>query len=223
MKEEGLVADKVAYNALFHALRIAEKPDLAYELWEEMCGTKQSNTTAIATARAVGNLQPDIITVSDVIATLACNQKQNHDKVDEVFAQAVQRGIVLRSGTLDTQAEVDLSGMPFPVARAACRYVVSKRLQAVDDGEEIDDLTFITGVGASNRPFAGKPSKSSGMEILGELRNYTSLRDYLQEVLRDDFDPPIDSFVPKRAQGTVQIDKAYIEKWSQAQQNNLQR
>lgn len=220
MKDEGLAADIVAYNALFNALRVGKQPDVAYELWEEMCGTKQSNATkAIATARADKGTVPDIITISDVIATLAENgQKGYQEKLDEVFTEAVERGVVLRSDTLDSTWEVDLSGMSFPVARAACRYVLKKKLHFAID--ELDDLTFITGVGVGNRPFAGKPVQSPpGTNRTVEQSKYTSLRDYLQEeVLRDDFDPPIESFIPKRAQGMVQIDRSQLQRW--ARQNS---
>ena len=72
MKEQGLSADRVAYNALFTALRIAKKSEAAYELWQEMLGTKAALATShhrsnqIASARQSGtSLDPDIITVTE--------------------------------------------------------------------------------------------------------------------------------------------------------------
>jgi pentatricopeptide repeat protein len=65
MKEQGLQADRVAYNALFSALRVAKKPDAAFDLWDEMLGTKKSSTDKIATAGSYQSTTPDIITVTE--------------------------------------------------------------------------------------------------------------------------------------------------------------
>ena len=40
--------------------------------------------------------------------------KANRERVDEVFAEAVDRGLILRKDSLDTSWEVDLSCMSFP-------------------------------------------------------------------------------------------------------------
>jgi pentatricopeptide repeat protein len=65
MKEQGLSADRVAYNALFSAFRVAKKSDEAIELWDEMLGVeKQGKPRIIATARA-SRATPDIITVTE--------------------------------------------------------------------------------------------------------------------------------------------------------------
>jgi pentatricopeptide repeat protein len=203
MNAEGLAADRVAYNALFSALRVAKKSDMAYELWGEMCGRPQSlNTTAIATARPDRFATPDIITVTEAIAAISAgDNKKYRDRVDEVFKEAVKRGIVLRKDTLDSQCEFDLSGLSFPVARAACRFIVKHMLENAGDRDALVDLTFITGVGAkaNRRQSQGQP------ETLEDSFHMTSLREYVQEILLSDFDPPITSFVPGRAQGTVQI------------------
>lgn len=216
MKNEGLSVDVVAFNALFSALRVAEQADLTYEFWREMCGFKQSTATATATAKAAKGTAPDVITVTDVIATLSRSKQAGaREKVDEVFAEAVSRGILFSSDSLDSAWEFDLSGMSFPVARAACRYIISGIMQSVREGAGLEDLHFVTGVGAGHRPYAGKakPQKEHQPYISGGDRVYTSLREYVQEVLRDDFEPPIDSFIPSRAQGSVQIDKSQLQKW----------
>jgi len=66
MKEQGLSADRVAFNALFNALRVAKRSDAAYELWDEMLGKNQSTPrrpNKIASARSDSN--PDIITLTE--------------------------------------------------------------------------------------------------------------------------------------------------------------
>ena len=189
-----------------------------------MCGTKQSNSTAKATAAADRWTSPDVITLTDLIATLSNNGQQgDHAKVDEVFADAVKRGIFF-SNMLDSTFEVDLSGMSFPVARAACRYALNRTLQSAGDGEKLRDMSIITGVGAAMNSKTSKengqrgPSSSghgrdSGADRPNGGRKALSLRDYIQEILREDFDPPIQSLVPKRAQGTVEIDKSILQEW----------
>ena len=119
--------------------------------------------------------------------------------VDEIFAEGVRLGIILRDDTLDSTSEFDLSGLTLPVARAACRYILYRtKSQSMKKGQ-MNDLAFITGVGAQHRQGGAKT---------------TALRDYVQEVLQRDFDPSLESTVPKRAQGTVEIRAATIAVWA---------
>lgn len=67
MKEQGLSADRVAFNALFYALRVAKRSDAAYELWDEMLGRHQTTArrpNKIAFARS-DSTNPDIITLTE--------------------------------------------------------------------------------------------------------------------------------------------------------------
>lgn len=209
MKDQGLAADRVAYNAVFSALRVAGRGDAANDLWDEMCGTKQVNTTQIATAKPDRFTTPDIITVSEVIAAMSAHDsKESREQVDRVFVEAVRRGIVLRTDTLDSQSEFDLSGMAFPIGRAACRYIVNRVLENEEDDHCFKDLTFITGVGVSR---AHRQTTSGQVH---EESSHTTLREYVQDMLSSDYDPPIASFVPQRAQGTVQIDAKTLEDYS---------
>ena len=219
MKDEGLSPDIVTYNAVFNSLKRSKQADTAYELWEEMCGgSTKSNSTARATGAAARWTSPDIITLTDLIATFSSNEgKVDHSRVDEIFADAVARGIFF-SGFLDSTSEVDLSGMSFPVARAACRYTINKTLQCAEDSENLLDLQFITGVGAAASNKVSKENKEKrstpqGGKDFSKGKKSLSLRDYIQEVLREDFSPPIQSFVPKRAQGTIEIDRSVLQGW----------
>lgn len=198
MRDQGISADRVAYNALFSALRVSKRSDAAFDLWNEMVGQKQSNTTAIATALADGSTTPDIITVTDAIGAMSSDfdTQVDRDKVDQIFREAVCRGIILRSDSLDSQWEIDLSGMSLPVARAACRYVLNDIAKTHKEGNVVKDLTFITGVG-----------KGKGESCL------TSLREFVQLVLDRDFDPPMSSAVPRRALGTVEIPSDKLLAW----------
>jgi len=238
MKDDGIPADLVAYNALFSALRVSEDADKAYELWDEICGKRSlttSITASIATAKDIAS--PDIITLTDCIATLS--RAGYTRKMDEVFRQAVEReGIVLQSNdSLDSMWEVDLSGLPFPIARAACRYLlqtVSNEYQKNSTDVVLEDMVFITGIGVAH-PKVKEETKSSSMHrtttttatthppfsstiattnnVLDRKDRTTSLRDFMQGILEKDFDPPIKSSVPPRAQGTVVIEEKILASW----------
>ena len=150
------------------------------------------------------------------------------EQLDEVFAEAVERGIVLRRDSLDSNWETDLSGMSFPVARAACRYIIQRAQSLAQKDQDIDDITLITGFGraqSDERQQQKRPQKGDSRsdtpiannDIANEAR--TSLRDYAQEVLRTDFDPPIESSVPGMAKGTVVVEKDFFKKWVDKQQH----
>lgn len=216
MKDEGLSADRVAYNALFAALRVAGDATKTFQLWGEICGTRSTvSTNKIATAKDIAT--PDIITVTDCISTLS--RAEHLPELDQVFREAVERGIVLRSNGLDLQWETDLSGMSLPVARAAVRYILNQCIaMEIDDSHDLQDMTFITGVGRAQqrrREDGVTPpaieSKNDGSSDLKDLT--TSLREYVQEVLQSDFQPGLHSTIPPRAQGTVEIPKDTLQEW----------
>lgn len=212
MKDEGLSADRVSYNALFSALRVAGDADKTFQLWGEICGTRSTvSTTAIATAKDIAT--PDIITLTDCLATLS--RAERLAELDQVFEEAVARGIALRNNRLDLQWETDLSGMSLPVARAAVRYIVH---QCCSEKGTLQDITFITGVGRAQqkrKDDGALPTTSLGADFKDPT---TSLREYVQIVLEKDFIPGIESIIPSRAQGTVEITKATLEKWVIQQQ-----
>lgn len=216
MKEQGLQPDRVAYNALLSALRVAEMPDQAVILWQEMIGQQSSPSLKIASAKADQSLSPDIITVTDVITTLVrSGQPSSMKKVDQVFAEAVQRGIVLGSDKiLDSHYEVDLSGMALPVARASVRFIFNRIKENARHGETIEEVTLITGVGAQFL----RPCDVSGWPNAQDHPDSTqSLRDYVQDVLGADFHPPIKSSVPQLFQGTVVVKQHEVRDWLENQ------
>mmetsp|Transcript_22740 Transcript_22740/g.48284 ORF Transcript_22740/g.48284 Transcript_22740/m.48284 type:complete len:251 (+) Transcript_22740:2010-2762(+) len=229
MRDDGLAADRVAYNALFSALRVSKDADRAYELWGEICGRRRSTETSIATARDIAS--PDIITLTDCIATLS--RAGYTRQMDEVFREAVERGIVLGgSNDLDRQWEIDLSGLPFPIARAATRYLlqsISQKQQSGVAGEDnnepnvLQDMIFITGTGKaqqkrreereSSPTTVGAAAAAASNNVLEKKDRTTSLRDFVQGILETDFDPPLESVVPSRAQGTVVVEVATLARW----------
>ena len=166
-------------------------------------------------AAAKGFTSPDIITVTNCIATLFRAGKK--DEVDLVFEEAVERGIIMGGNKLDSQWETDLSGMSIPVASTACRYILNKALDL--DLEELQDITFITGTGKNYRHGKERDflnSKASLKNRNGKEQK-TSLRDCIQDLLKQDFDPSLDSYIPQRAQGTVVVKKASLVQWKQQQ------
>jgi hypothetical protein len=205
-----------------------------------------------------------VITVTDVISTLDRTPgKSNRKNINLVFSEAVKRGIVLPSNSLDSLWEVDLSGMSLPVARAACHYIMQRIVESVlmeeggenddDSQQQVFDLTLITGVGKAQRQSNEQPvessrgdgsdvsssalivdddgihhddsSLSSSSSVPAESRSpvgrrnlgTTALREYVREILRDDFDPPIFSSVPRFAQGTVQVTSDMLQRWMDQQ------
>lgn len=217
MKEQGLQPDRVAYNALLSALRVAEMPDQAVLLWQEMIGKQSSPSSKIASAKADPSLSPDIITVTDVLATLVrSGGPSNMNMVDQVFAEAVQRGIVLgKDKILDSHYEIDLSGMAFPVARASVRFIFNRIKDNYLRGGVIEDVILITGIGAQFL----RTSTASQPEPLSpdQCETTQSLRDYTQDVLNNDFEPRIKSSVPQLGQGTVLIAKDDVLDWVRSQ------
>ena len=141
--------------------------------------------------------------------------------MDEVFREAVERGIVLGRGNndLDEQWEIDLSGLPFPIARAATRYLIQSIVEKNTNGEEahLQDMIFITGIGTAQQKrkeeSSAVPTPSSSGDVLERKDRTTSLRDFIQAILETDFEPSLESIVPERAQGTVVIEEAKLAQW----------
>lgn len=228
MQSTGIGVDTVAYNAVFSALRVSNEADAAYKLWTEMCNTDDSTAARFRRERQGGGRgsRPDIITLQECISILSTAGRL--DRMDEVFSDAVRSGIVLSNDSLDEEFEFDLSGMSLPVARAACRFVIS-RLLSSNSNSPGQELTFITGVGIahqhpnkiSSRSTRGPLSLSSSSstktqkstttdsatesDSIFEKNPETSLQDYCCGILVTDFVPPLSYSIPDRAPGTVAV------------------
>jgi len=216
MKNQGLLPDLVAYNSLFFALRVANEADKAYELWKEMCGevAASSDTNVHGTARLSKPIAPDIITVTDVIAALTrSNEDVYNDEIDSVFNSAFKNGLVLRNDNLDSHFEVDLSTMSFPVARAACRFIFNRIKEHTKTGGGAEEVSLITGIGVSHLMRFGGESALSNHTLLHNDNKCPALREFVRECLVKDFNPPIASNIPQRAQGIVHISKESLEEW----------
>jgi pentatricopeptide repeat protein len=198
MKDQGLPADRVAYNALFAALRVAKRSDAAFELWDEMLGhpAKLTQTNKIASAQGIP-ISPDIITVTDALGAMSSgpDSAEKRSKIDQVFAEAVKRGGVLKPNMLDSPKwDFDLSGMAFPVARAACRYL----LHCIRDASKTQDLQTITFV--------------TGRGLQADADGSKSLKKYVREVLMEDFQPSLASNVPA-SRDAVEVHNESLTKW----------
>jgi len=157
------------------------------------------------------HVSPDIITLTSVIASLErAEGKENVEKMDRVFADAVERQIVLPSNSMDTKWEIDLSGMSLPVARAACRFI-AKRLRDTEDITECQDLMLITGIGRHHQSVPEKGLRSDNAEELSNKEiGTTALREYVREILQGDFEPPLSSEAPA---GVVLVKRDVMKKW----------
>lgn len=185
MKADRIKCDIAVYNALLSAFANGGKPDMAFQVWDDLCqGSGEFGA-------GIGNIKPDIITVSSVISCLdrGFDGEMSKELVDKVFTDAVARQIIFPLDSMDTEWEIDLSGMSLPVARAAVRYIVTQ----LPNKETLQDLSLITGVG---RHHDQNPKFGS-----------TTLRDYVKQVLQSDFNPPVLCSLAKRAEGTVIIEK----------------
>mmetsp|Transcript_25730 Transcript_25730/g.31706 ORF Transcript_25730/g.31706 Transcript_25730/m.31706 type:complete len:838 (+) Transcript_25730:143-2656(+) len=197
MQDDHIRYDVFVYNALISSFTNGGKPDMAFGMWHEMCSKPRG-------------IQPDVITLTNVVASLErAKGKDNLSKMDSVFQDAVERQIILPDDSMDTMWEIDLSGMSLPVARAACRYIMQRLFQVTS---ECQDLMLITGV--------GKNHLNQGIDVITDgdsKRSNTALREYVREILRQDFDPPLYSSIPNNAAGIVQVNKDIIEQWMEKQ------
>jgi len=203
MKKDGLKPDRVSYNALISALKVSNQPEKVFQLWSEMTAAS-SRSISISSI----TISPDIVTVTDVLAALERSPKWR-DKSDIVFAEAVNRKILLKEDSLDSVWEVDLSGMSFPVAHAAVRYVIQRlvgQYHTINDHseKELQDITFITGVGTSSYR-----QKDDEMVKAGLVPK--TLREFVRETLRNEFE--LFSTIPKFSAGTVVIKKEMLMRW----------
>ena len=187
MKNDGVQPDLVAYNALIGAGMTADKPSEVFDIWKELCQLSNQDGDKKIKKRDVS---PDIVTLTEVIATLDnASGKVNRERVDEVFTEAVNRGLILRKDSLDTSWEVDLSNMSQPIARAACRYIfnqISQRHAASDD-DDVKDLSLITGA--------------------------SRMREHVRGILRDELKPSLYCVVPKLEQGTLLVKKKMVQNY----------
>jgi len=219
MKNDGVQPDRVSYNALISALKIGNQAEQVYNVWNEMCGrtnTSDRSDDVIATAAPdVRKIAPDIITVTDVLSTLERSSGWR-EKSDIVFEEAVNRKILFKPTlySLDTVWEVDLSGLSFPVAHAAIRFALKRATQMYSEKGELDDLTFITGVGSGqNHRIQNKYNDEDGMVPNNEGRAPIALREFIRDSLNNEFEPKMLAVVPKYALGTVVIGKDFLQKW----------
>jgi len=199
MKNDGVQPDLVAYNALIGAGMTADKPSEVFDIWNEMCQlSNQDGDKNKKNNKKADNVSPDIVTLTEVIATLDnASGKVNRERVDEVFTEAVDRGLILRKDSLDTYWEFDLSNMSQPIARAACRYIfnqIAQRHAASDvtdeeeeDDDDVKDLSLITGA--------------------------SRMREHVRGILRDELKPSIYCVVPKLEQGTLLVKKKMVQNY----------
>ena len=197
MKNDGVQPDLVAYNALIGAGMTADEPSEVFDIWKEMCQlSNQDGSDKNKKNNKKTDVSPDIVTLTEVIATLDnASGKVNRERVDEVFTEAVNRGLILRKDSLDTYWEFDLSNMSQPIARAACRYIfnqISQRHAASDTAKEeedddVKDLSLITGA--------------------------SRMREHVRGILRDELKPSIYCVVPKLEQGTLLVKKKMVQNY----------
>lgn len=164
------------------------------------------------------SVKPDIITLTNVIATLErAEGTENLNRMDIVFQDAVERKIIF-GDTMDTEWEIDLSGMSLPVARASCRYILNQLSRTATESE-VEDLMLITGVGKHHQQYKSIKEDSLNIDEGEESskRSRTALREYVRQVLRQDFEPPLFSVIPSNAAGIVQINKNVLVQWMREQ------
>ena len=161
------------------------------------------------TCRAIGALSSD-----------PAGEPEMRSQIDQVTSDAVDLGILLRSthsfqsadtvhrgASTDKDIVYDLSCMSFPVARAACRFILMKRIlpslpltsqsETYNDRSNerptirtvIPDLMFVTGSGLQHRLLTtiteNRVSSSNGTRTQQPRSMF--MREYVQYVLLNDF------------------------------------
>jgi len=101
----------------------------------------------------------------------------------------------------------------FPVARAACRFILRSIKAKVKQGDKCDDLVFITGIGKKHLHMDQADPNTS---LLLPARD-GSLREYIRQILLEDFEPPLHSNVPTRGEGMVQVTCDVLKTWINSQ------
>jgi len=228
MKNAAVLPDRITYNAVLLALKNGNQYNKTIEIWDEMCGKlAKANPDLITTVTPTSqSIAPDIISLTEVLGTLDIHK--HRDIIDQVMSEAVERDIILRSDSLDSVWEIDLSGMSFPVARGVLMYVMNRAHKAVSGGiePEAQDISLITGVGKGQRNYGKaldnmKQNKNceKGEDFMypSILREVpfatTALREFVQECLIQDFKPPLQSTIPELSEGTVVIKRDILRKW----------
>jgi len=88
----------------------------------------------------------------------------------------------------------------------------------VIQGDKCQDLLFITGLGKRNVSI----DQTESDQLIGEstdnsplliLTRDGTLREYIRQVLRDDFKPPLYSTVPTLGDGMVQVTSDVLRIW----------
>lgn len=113
--------DTAMYNAALVACRKAAEPTKALDIFKEM-------------------RHHDAISVAETVAVL--ERSSDFLNAERVLEYALSKSIKLKNGVLDLDNEIDLSGLPVPVAKTLVRRTLKKH----KTGKQ---LVFITGIGAA--------------------------------------------------------------------------
>jgi len=185
-----LKPDTACYNAALAACRrsdVGKYADFAKKLWRRCVDDDDAS--------------PDSLTAAEAVACL--ERAGRCADADLIFAEALELGVPLKQARsagpqgvskrsvawLDENSEYDVSGLSVPLVKCAIR----KALKDETASDHTADCVFITGVGAKK---AKDPT-------------HVPLRDSVLEFLRE-FDPPLNAFVPKDAQGTVVVKRSSL-------------
>jgi hypothetical protein len=136
----------------------------------------------------------------------------NRLRIDQVFTEAVQYGVVFQNESPTRWTwQYDLTSMSFPVARAACRYILQQLpSQLLPD---LQDLVLVTGSGGGGSS-THRWSSGGGTEN----RSMLFLREYVQGILENDFDPGLVSNIANSTPGSVEIQANTLRLWIEQQQ-----
>jgi pentatricopeptide repeat protein len=189
-EQDNLKPDTACYNAALAACRrsdVGKYADFAKRLWRRCCDDDDAS--------------PDSLTAAEAVACL--ERAGRCSDADLIFAEALEMGVPLKQARsagpqgvakrsvawLDENSEYDVSGLSVPLVKCAIR----KALKDETASDHTADCVFITGVGAKK---AKDPT-------------HVPLRDSVLEFLKE-FDPPLNAFVPKDAQGTVVVKRSSL-------------
>jgi hypothetical protein len=145
------------------------------------------------------------------------DDKSNRLRIDQVFAEAVQYGAVFQNESQSRWTwQYDLTSMSFPVARAACRYILQQLPSRLLP--DLQDLVLVTGSGGGGSSSSSTHRWASGGGTTQHHRSMLFLREYVQEILENDFDPGLVSNIANSTPGSVEIQANTLRLWIEQQQ-----
>merc|ERR1712238_100105 len=216
MKKENVSPDVYSYSSAISACGACGRFQEALDLITIMRKRRQTKPNKIAYTGAISacarsgewapalklfnDMKSDDIECDTAVYNALLSALSSSDKADEMFNLWTEMcSTRICSPNRNTLATV-IAGLDRKTGKGNNKKIDKVFSDAVE-GETCHDLSFITGVSWNNKVDSSESSHSP--KQTGSM----ALREHIRAVLRDDFEPPLYSCIPKMAAGTVQVKK----------------